>query len=197
MTDKDFPSEVDLIRAAAAGDHVAYKVIMERYAPLVNAQLYGSVKSTDVEDLLQEVLLSAFRSLKQLNKAQAIGPWLLRITRNRIADHYRRESRQVAVDPVRSSGSDAGRMADFPEPSPGPAQRVQTSQIYEQLELAMGQLSDTYRIVLYLRLREEYTSPEIAKLLGLKESAVRARIKRGLEKLRKELVKRGMRPNQG
>ena len=43
MTDKDFPSEVDLIRAAAAGDHVAYKVIMERYAPLVNAQLYGSV----------------------------------------------------------------------------------------------------------------------------------------------------------
>ena len=197
MTDKDFPSEVDLIRAAAAGDHEAYTIIMERYAPLVNAQLYGSVKSTDVEDLLQEVLLSAFRSLNQLNKAQAIGPWLLRITRNRIADHYRRVSRQVAVDPVRSSGSNAGRMADFPEPSPGPAQRAQTSQVYEQLELAMGQLSDTYRIVLYLRLREEYTSPEIAKLLGLKESAVRVRIKRGLEKLRKELVKRGMRPNQG
>jgi RNA polymerase sigma-70 factor (ECF subfamily) len=57
---------------------------------------------------------------------------------------------------------------------------------------AIGQLNDSYRTVLYLRLIEELDPQEIAGRLGLRKGTVRVRLLRGLKKLRELLAGHGI-----
>ena len=57
---------------------------------------------------------------------------------------------------------------------------------------SLGELKDTYRVVLYLRLVEELSYVEIAERLGLRDGTVRVRSRRGLNLLRKKLTVQGI-----
>src|SRR5690349_1306831 len=95
-------SETDtaLVVRARAGDRAAFEELVRRTSRLVFARLYldaGSVHRA--EDLLQETLLLAFRSLPTLADPAGFRPWLLTIAHNVLIDAARRDSRLKRAAP--------------------------------------------------------------------------------------------------
>ena len=91
MTD----SEETLVRNACQGSQAAFEELVRRTSRLVFGRLY--LETGDVhraEDLLQETLLIAFRSLPQLADPSAFRSWLLAIAQNVVIDAARRDKRK-------------------------------------------------------------------------------------------------------
>src|SRR5437773_7817342 len=91
MTD----AEEKLVRSARSGDRAAFEELVRRTSRLVFARLYLETGDTHrAEDLLQETLLIAFRSLPELADVRGFRSWLLRIAQNAAVDAARREGRK-------------------------------------------------------------------------------------------------------
>jgi RNA polymerase sigma-70 factor, ECF subfamily len=163
----------DLVRAARAGDRVAYGELYQRYAPMVHGVLLARVAPDQVDDLLQEVFLKAMTQITHLREDDHFGGWIAAIARNRAADHYR-QTREM-----QSTEDFAGRIATRGTPG---------SQAEAGIALAAIQsLPDAYRETLALRLVEGMTGPEIANRTGLTPESVRVNLHRGMKLLRERL----------
>jgi RNA polymerase sigma-70 factor (ECF subfamily) len=194
------PRDADrvLVALAVEGDAEAFGRLMQRHAPLVMGLLVGRLRDqTESEDLLQETFVSAWTHLPRLRQADRVGAWLMQIARNKLKDYYRFRSRNPTLRVIRLRDADGNpidageRTAD---PSPGQSERLRMAETRRLVLKSIGELREKYRVVLYLRLIEELECAEIARRLQLKESAVKMRIKRGLEQLRAKLLKHGI-PN--
>ena len=93
-----------LMGAAQAGDPDAYLQLLRRITPRIRqivGRRRGFAGKEDVEDLVQEILLSLHAVRATYDPAHPFMPWLLAIARNRLADGARRYARQAAHE-VRS-----------------------------------------------------------------------------------------------
>ena len=93
-----------LMRLAQEGDAVAYTSLLEEIAPRVR-RVVGRRRhfagTQEVEDLVQDVLLSVHTVRATYDPSRPFGPWLNAIVSNRLADGARRHarrSREIAVD---------------------------------------------------------------------------------------------------
>src|SRR6516165_2024105 len=94
-------ADPDLVRKARDGDRAAFEELVRRTSRLAYARLYldtGNVHRA--EDLLQETLLLAFRSLRKLTDPAGFRPWLLAIAHNVLIDAARRDARQKRAGPM-------------------------------------------------------------------------------------------------
>src|SRR5260370_24930381 len=82
--------EDSLVSAAGAGDRAAFGRLYDRYARIVHGILLARVPPHEVDDLVQEVFLSALRQLHALRDTSRFGAWLGTITRNRANDYFRK-----------------------------------------------------------------------------------------------------------
>src|SRR6185369_10222159 len=98
--------EVVLVTAALAGDRDGFGRLYDMYASLVHGILLARVPRGEVEDLVQDIFLHAFKKLHTLRDYAAFGPWIAMIARNRAVDFHRRsrETTEITED-LRSSDS--------------------------------------------------------------------------------------------
>ncbi|HKR12006.1 MAG TPA: sigma-70 family RNA polymerase sigma factor [Pyrinomonadaceae bacterium] len=165
---KETPIEVVLVTAALAGDRDGFGQLYARYAALVHGILLARVPRAEVDDLVQDIFLHAFKKLHTLRDRAAFGPWIAMIARNRAVDFHRRSRDTVEItDEVRGSDTSDSRANEI-------------------LELIRN-LPDAYRETLVLRLVEGMTGPEIAARTGLTPASVRVNLHRGMKLLREKL----------
>jgi RNA polymerase sigma-70 factor (ECF subfamily) len=94
---------------ARAGDEQAFRELTDPYRRELQLHVYRIVGSTqDAEDLLQETLLAAWRSLAQFEGRASVRSWLYRIATNRSLDALRASRRRL--DGVQ-------RLTNVPEPT--------------------------------------------------------------------------------
>ena len=158
----------DLVRAAQGGDREAFGRLYERFGPMVHGLLLTRVPPADVDDLVQDVFLSALRQLPDLRTPAAFGGWLAAIARHRAADYHRRPPHE-ALDEDRHAA-----------PSGDHAEAFATLAVIRSLPAA-------YRETLVLRLVEGMTGQEIADRTGLTPASVRVNLHRGMKRLREAL----------
>jgi RNA polymerase sigma-70 factor (ECF subfamily) len=160
--------EVVLVRAVLDGDRESFARLYDLYAPLVHGILLARVPRAEVDDLVQDIFLHAFKKLHTLRDAGSFGPWIGMIARNRAVDFHRRAKETVELDDeVRGSNT-------------------QDSKAAEILQLIRN-LPEAYRETLVLRLVEGMTGPEIAVRTGLTAASVRVNLHRGMKLLREQL----------
>jgi RNA polymerase sigma-70 factor (ECF subfamily) len=159
----------ELARAARDGDRGAFEHLYERYAPMVHGILLARVDHADVDDLTQDVFVSALTQLATLREPDAFGSWLAAIARNKATDHGRR-SRETT---------------ELPEVLRAP----QEPELASALELLdkIQEIPETYRETLVLRFVEGMTGAEIAQRTGLTPASVRVNLHRGVQLLRRKL----------
>jgi RNA polymerase sigma-70 factor (ECF subfamily) len=169
-----------LVRSALDGDSAAFTCLYERYGPIVHGLLLARVGRDEVEDLVQDVFLTAWRRLDGLRDPAAFGGWIATIARNRATDFHRRTADFVELpDNLESPGTPPGnRDAAFAETS-APTARAALA--------AIRSLPDAYRETLILRLVEGLSGPEIAERTGLTPGSVRVNLHRGMKLLRERL----------
>lgn len=166
--EKETAIETVLVKAVLEGDRDGFSRLYDLYAPLVHGILLARVPRIEVDDLVQDIFLHAFKKLHTLRNASAFGPWIAMIARNRAVDFHRRSRETVEIN-------DELRGSDEPE-----------SRAKEILEL-IRHLPEAYRETLVLRLVEGMTGPEIAARTGLTAASVRVNLHRGMKLLREKL----------
>src|SRR5262245_12519368 len=83
--------EISLVKAVRHGEREAFASLYEIYAPMVHGILLSRIPWHEVDDLVQDVFLIAFKKLKTLRDDAAFGGWLAMIARNRAMDFHRRK----------------------------------------------------------------------------------------------------------
>src|SRR5206468_1341157 len=86
----------NLMQAAQSGDASAYAQLLEEVAPRIRRIVrahWRFLGAEDVEDIVQDVLLSLHAVRDTYDPQRPFMPWLLAITRNRLADGARRYAR--------------------------------------------------------------------------------------------------------
>ncbi len=163
-------TEAEQVRAACAGDPLAFEKLYARYRGAVRAVVLSSIGWEDADDLTQDVFLVVWQRLDQLRDVNRFGPWLLQCARNRCTDHHRRP-RPIALSSAPTT----------PQVSMPP--RAEALEVMR----AIQELPAAYRETLVMRLVEGMSGPEIAAKTGLTPRSVRVNLHRGLKKLRHAL----------
>jgi RNA polymerase sigma-70 factor (ECF subfamily) len=169
--------EHSLVNAARDGDRAAFGRLYDRYAHMVHGILLARVPPREVDDLVQEVFLSALRQLHALRDASCFGAWLGTITRNRANDYFRKA---IPVEKVTEPA-----LEDQAESRTTKHAAEQESAVILAVVRA---LPEPYREPLILRLVEGMTGPEIAARTGLTHGSVRVNLYRGMQMLREKLA---------
>ena len=123
------------------------------------------------EDVVQEALLRAWKSLDALRDDAAAKQWLLTIVRRENARYFERR-RLETVDIDELTASQAALIAEAP------------NEELNDLREAIFGLEDDYREPLVLQVLMGYSTNEIAALMGLKQGAVLTRLHRARLKLK-------------
>lgn len=98
-----------LMQAAQAGDRVAYRSLLERLAPrlrMVVKRRAPWLDHDEIEDLVQETLVSVHLARASYDPARPFLPWLTAIARCRIADAARAYGRRTALDVAMSESAE-------------------------------------------------------------------------------------------
>ena len=135
---------------------------------MVHAILLGRVPRRDVDDLVQEVFLTAYTRIRELRDPAAFGGWIATIARNRATDYLRQQREQVEL-PDDLAGGDP----------------IET-ETFAVLEIVRA-LPEAYRETLLMRLVEGMSGAEIAERSGLTPASVRVNLHRGMKLLREKL----------
>lgn len=186
-------ADTKLVEMTRSGDDRAFECLMRRHLPVVNAYLWGKMwERAEIADLAQEIFIRAYTKIGQLHDTSKFSQWLLRIARHAWADYCRSPETQHRKKhlSLESDEVDIGRMRTGSNADP--ARSAAQEELQHIVQLAIGELKERYRLILYLRLIDEKSNKEIAQLTGLKENAVRTRFSRGLDVLRKSLIKKGL-----
>jgi len=164
----DAGSTANDVRAVAAGDQEAFCRVYAAYGRMVRAVLLGRIPQRDVEDLLQEVFVTAYVRIRELRDPAAFGAWIATIARNRATDHLR-QAREHAELP--------------PELPGGDPIEADTLMVLD----AIRKLPEAYRETLLMRLVEGMSGAEISERTGLSAGSVRVNLHRGMKLLRQKL----------
>jgi RNA polymerase sigma-70 factor, ECF subfamily len=165
MNDRDIQhDDLTLARQIAAGDEQALAEFYKRYAEPLFAFIYHSLGGVraDVEDLWQETLMDALKSIEGFSGQSRFFSWLCGIARHKVADLLRCRKRQVAVFSVISCKQFETLLEDRPLPEEILANREMRLRVVKVL----AELPFEYRISLTARYAEQRSVEEVAKLLG-------------------------------
>ena len=126
------------------------------------------------EDVVQEALLRAWKSLDALREDTSAKQWLLTIVRRENARYFERK-RLETVDIDNLTASQAALLAEQPNDE------------LDDMRQAIYELEDDYREPLVLQVLMGYSTNEIAEMMELKQGAVLTRLHRARHKLRDKM----------
>ena len=131
----------------------------------------------DIEDAVQETMISAFKNIKKLNKKESCKTWIIKILVNKCNQIYKKnKNRNISFEEL-------GTEVDY-----------SASENYNELEnrefyLILKDLNYDERIAMLLFYLEDYSIKEISKILKTNENTIKTRLKRGKEKIRNKFLK--------
>lgn len=176
-----------LMRSAQCGDRSAYAELLRDLAPrlrqMVRRRQPFPLQPQDVEDLVQDILLSLHTARGTYDPVRPFFPWLAAIVRNRMADAARRSVRRrdelsVAQLPETFSPDGANIVEDaFGDP--------------EALRHAISALPGGQRQAVEMLKLRELSLREASAASGMSVGALKVAVHRGIRTLRMKLMKEG------
>ena len=167
-----------LMRRALDGDQRAYAELLRETSRFLRPFLAKRLNFTgEVDDLLQEVLISIHKARPTYDGNRPYKPWVYAIAKFRLQDYLRAHY----SDQLRHA-------ADFDELEESlPDDVTETAISYESISGEVRKLPEKQAAILQLMHEEGYTAKEVAKKLGMNESAVKVAAHRAYKVLRSKL----------
>jgi len=172
-------NEVGLIRRAKSGDREAFGQLIELHAVRAYRIAYAILQNQEEsEDAVQEAFVTAFKSIKKLEKEEAFGSWLARIVTTRVYDLVRGKQRgQKAVE----SETTALKM-EITRSAANPANGK--ADLTLDLQQAIEKLPELHRLAIMLRYTEDASTEQIARVLKRPAGTVRRVLSESYQLLR-------------
>lgn len=174
-------TDEEIVLRVQKGDSEIFGVLVDRYEKKLLR--YGKkflAHPEDVQDIVQDVFIRAYRNIQSFDLAQRFNPWIYRIAHNAYLNTMRRNSLApltVDFDTV---------LVHFKYDDPSESEREQRD-MRDLVERSMNGLSAKYREVLILHYFEEMPYKDIADVLEIPIGTVSIRLKRAREALKKNI----------
>ena len=172
--------EDDMLVARAQQNLGAFSELYQRHVQRVYryvlVRVGGNVQ--DAQDLTSQTFLAAMEGLKSYRSTQPFVAWLLGIARHKVADQFRRQKPQVELETAVSLTD-----TNTDDPDEQLDQQLDIARVTRKLQTIAPDRAE----VITLRLMAGLEVPDIARLLGKNEAAVRMLLFRGLRDLQTQL----------
>ncbi|MDQ7027012.1 MAG: sigma-70 family RNA polymerase sigma factor [Anaerolineae bacterium] len=170
------PEQAKLITLAKQGDSQAISQLYRAHAQAIYRYIaYRVPTSADAEDITSDVFMRMLEGLSSYEiMSVPFEAWLYRIATHRIADFFRKRSRQKTHIELHET---------LANDDPMPEESIQKQQEFKNLRTALGYLSQEQQDVLILRFIENKSHEDVANILEKSQSAVRTIQHRALVRL--------------
>lgn len=182
-------AESEIISRAAAGDGVAFEILMRRYNQLAFRTARSILRSdSDAEDAVQEAYLRAWRALGQYRGRSRFSTWLVRIVTNEALGRLRKAKQpSISLEAAMKSSERDVQAAFSDKADYEPEQALIRAQLRQILEDRIDSLPEAFRTVFMLRAVEEMSVDEVSAALEIPPATVRSRFFRARGLLRESL----------
>jgi len=166
-----------VMASAAAGDDIAFARIVAAYHELLFGLCVVVCRDRQLADeAVQSTWSIAWTKLDSIRQPERLRPWLASVAVNEAKQILRKQRRRAAIE----VDVDASERAGGVDPATGITGL--------DLRAAMQRLDPDDRALLAMRYVFGFDAPELASVLGLSPAATRQRLKRLLDRLRKDLA---------
>ena len=170
--------DLELVRRCLRGEDSAWAALLQTHSRRIYNLCYRFTgRTSESEDLTQEVFIKIFQTLKSFDAAQGtFVTWLHRVARNHLVDHYRRTRKDRITSSI---DAELGGLEDKPGATIEPVAHVEHREQKERLQRGLEKLSPDLREAVVLRDLQDLDYAEIAQVLAVPEGTVKSRINRG------------------
>lgn len=185
--------DLALLEGLRQGTEAAYEELLSQYQqPVYNLVLRLLSDPSETADVLQEVFLKVFRSVRSFRGQSSLKTWIYRIAVNEAYNQRRwfsRHRKQEVGFETEEEGSRSYKDT-LSDPGRSPFDLAAGSETHALIEQALAELNPTFRTAVILRDIEDLSYEEIAEVLQISLGTVKSRILRGREALRRILAGR-------
>ncbi len=176
--------ELTLVRRAKSGDKEAFGHLMEMHAIRAYRIAYSIIPNhQEAEDAVQEACVTAFKSIRKIEKEESFSSWFGRIVTSRAYDIGRKKQRgQKTVE----KETTALKM-EITSTSANPANGK--TELKLDLQAAIAELPELHRLAIMLRYSEDASTDQIARVLNRPAGTIRRILSESYRMLRLYLEK--------
>jgi RNA polymerase sigma-70 factor (ECF subfamily) len=167
-----------LFQAALAGDEKSYRIFLTEISGKLRRFIGRRIAISEVEDVLQEVLISIHKARHTYDGTRPVLPWVMAIARFRLTDHLRKHYSQMQHVSV-----DIAEMEDLLS-----APVTEITLLDESVTEEVEKLPQRTQKIIHLMHMEGYTASEVGKQLGMNESAVKVAAHRAYKAIKAKLT---------
>jgi len=188
LSQKKQAEEIRLLYGIACGDRGSFKILHERFGGVVYSTVYRVLNDAeDTEDVAQEVFAQVWQKAKLYNSSRGKPlTWVATMARNRAIDRLRSKQRRSRLRDQFEEESKSLRKIIQTDSS----DEVSSEETKKIVRSAVMDLSREQREAIELAFFSGFTQNEIAESLGQPLGTIKARIRRGMIKLRGKVEKR-------
>jgi RNA polymerase sigma-70 factor, ECF subfamily len=183
-----YTDESGMLARMQAGDGDAFAACVRNYCGRLLVAARRILRNEeDANDAVQDAFLSAFKGIGQFQGKSQLGTWLHRIVVNAALGRLRTRQRhpEKSIEDLLPHFCEGEHQIDPPVPwKATPDTALQTEETRDLVQRCIGQLPETYRIVLLLRDIEGLATEETAQALGTTIAVVKTRLHRARQALR-------------
>lgn len=169
------------IRKIAKGDAEAFRVFYEEYIDKASRIAIAILKDKEfAKEVVQETFIRVYKSFSTFDQSKQFEPWFYRILTNECNRFLKKQKKLV----------------DFKEYTEDMDVQEVEEEDYEELNIAIQNLKDIYRIPLILKYLKGFSEKEIAETLDINQNTIKTRLYKAREILREKLIIRESRREQ-
>jgi len=185
-------SQAELIERVLRGDEEAFRELVRPCEHAVSMATQVILNNeADAEDAAQEAVLKAFTNLAKFRGDSKFSTWLVRIATNEALMKLRKQRHQKLHDSLDEQREDEEGdyiPRDFADWREIPSEALQKKELRQALSRALASLTPKHKEVFVLRDVQHFSIAETAKMLSIRESAVKTRLMRARLQMRDALA---------
>ncbi|MEA2463903.1 MAG: hypothetical protein QOJ98_1650 [Acidobacteriota bacterium] len=176
-------SDQQLMLIVQGGDYSPASEIYDRYSSRIYNFAYRFLRNAEAaEDAMQDVFIKMMKRANQYNGESKLSTWLFSITANHCVDFLRKVENKITKETE-------DVLIELPGPSElAPDKQLEQRDAETQVEELLGMLTPDQRQAILLARYQGLSYAEIAQVVGSSEGAVKTRIFRGMEAMKRILL---------
>jgi RNA polymerase sigma-70 factor (ECF subfamily) len=177
-----------LAKQTLHGKLSAFEELVERYKNIVFSVVYRILgQYQEAEDVTQEVFITVYEKMYQFDSSRRFGPWINRIAVNTCVTYLRKNRMVITL----SFDETTGKQYEHPyrvSYTDDPELVFEKAELKQEIDAALMELSESYRLIIIMRFRMELNNQEIADILGISKENVEVKVHRARKALRKIIL---------
>jgi RNA polymerase sigma factor (sigma-70 family) len=189
-------SDNELVKLYMNGNEESLSVLVKRHKRRIFSYIYLITRNKSLtEDVFQETFFKVIQTLKkqQYNEEGKFLPWILRIAKNLIIDHYRKAKKMPSISTViNDEGEETSIFDIIPEESPSSKDTEETKRFKETIRSIVNDLPQDQKEVVIMRTYYDMSFKEIAEITNVSINTSLGRMRYALINLKKMLEEKNV-----